>query len=50
MKILVAVARKMLITVWHIIKKKEAYQDYYLRQLEKMKGRTETKPGILNPI
>lgn len=50
MKILVAVARKMLITVWHIIKKKEAYQDYYLKQLEKMKGRTETKPGILNPI
>lgn len=50
MKILVAVARKMLITIWHIIKKKEAYQDYYLKQLEKMKGKTQTRPRILNPV
>ena len=37
MKIQVAIARKMLVAVWHMLTKKEDFIDFYLKRLEKEK-------------
>ena len=41
MKILVAVARKILVAVWHMLKDEEDFKDFYLEQLRKKKEEEE---------
>lgn len=40
MKIQVAIARKILVAVWHMMKKREDFVDFYLKKLEKEKTLT----------
>ena len=37
MKIQVAIARKILVAVWHMLSKKEDFIDLYLKRLEEQK-------------
>lgn len=41
MKIQVAIARKILVAVWHMITKEEDFIDIYLKRLEELKGTKE---------
>lgn len=37
MKILVAIARKVLVALWHMLSKEEDFVDIYLKRLEEQK-------------
>lgn len=41
MKIQVAIARKILVAVWHMITKEEDFIDIYLKRLEELKSTKE---------
>lgn len=41
MKIQVAIARKMLVTIWHMLSKEEVFIDIYLGRLEELKKAEE---------
>ena len=47
MKIQVAIARKILVAIWHMITKKEDFIDFYLEKLKKEKA-TQTKDAKAN--
>lgn len=52
MKIQVAIARKILVAVWHMMTKEEDFVDFYLKKLDKEKkhtpelSQTESSPAI----
>ena len=46
MKIQVAIARKILVAVWHMLSKEEDFIDIYLKRQEKLK-RTEEQIKLL---
>ena len=48
MKIQVAIARKILVAIWHMLTKKEDFIDFYLEKLKKEKA-TQTKNTNANP-
>lgn len=41
MKIQVAIARKILVAVWHMLSKKEDFIDVYLKRLEEQRAMEE---------
>ena len=41
MKIQVAIARKILVAVWHMLSKEEDFIDVYLKRLEKQRAMEE---------
>ena len=47
MKIQVAIARKILVAVWHMLTKEEDFIDFYLNRLEKEKKEVERKDKML---
>lgn len=42
MKIQVAIARKILVAVWHMMTKQEDFVDFYLKKLDKDKEKNQT--------
>lgn len=46
MKVQVAIARKMLVAVWHMLSKGEDFIDYYLKQLELAKKDEQRKEQL----
>ena len=47
MKIQVAIARKILVAVWHMLSKEEDFVDYYLKKLEREKNLEEKTVEVL---
>ncbi len=47
MKILVAIARKILVAVWHMLTKEEDFIDFYLNRLEREKKEEDRKNKML---
>ena len=47
MKIQVAIARKILVAIWHMLTKQEDFVDFYLEKLKKEKA-TQTKDAKAN--
>lgn len=47
MKIQVAVARKILVAIWHMLTKKEDYIDFYKLQLDKMKQVSDRRIAMM---
>lgn len=46
MKVQVAIARKMLVTIWHMLTKKEDFTDFYLKQIELAKKEEARKQEL----
>lgn len=50
MKIQVAIARKILVAVWHMLSKGENFIDFYLKQLEEQRARKEQLAQIASTL
>jgi len=50
MKIQVAIARKILVAVWHMLSKEEDFIDVYQQRLEKEREEQERQQKILDSI
>ena len=46
MKIQVAIARKILVALWHMLSKKEDFIDVYLKRLEELKKRKDKSDNL----
>lgn len=46
MKVQVAIARKILVAVWHMLSNREDFVDIYLKRLERQKGQPETTMAV----
>ncbi len=50
MKIQVAIARKILVAVWHMLSKEEDFVDLYLMRLERERKEEQRRQAILNTL
>lgn len=50
MKIQVAIARKILVAVWHMLSKEEDFVDLYLMRLERERKEEQRRQAMLNTL